>query len=494
MPSLTSQILFEGGPVMKTAQEYIKSIKKMNFNAYILGKKEENPADHPLVKPSLNAVAMTYEVAGDPQYQELTTVVSNITGKRVNRFTHTHQSTQDLVSKVKMQRLLGQKTATCFQRCVGMDAINALSITTYEMDQDLGTEYNKRFNEFLTYVQENDLVCDGAMTDPKGDRGKRPHQQAEKDVFVHIVEEKEDGIVVRGAKCHQTGALNSHEIIVMPTMSMKQEDADFAVSFAVPSDTKGITYIFGRQPSDTRKIEGTYDVGNMNYGGQECLVIFENVFVPWDRVFMYKEYKYSGALVERFASYHRQSYGGCKCGVTDVLIGAAVNLAEYHGVENASHIKDKLVEMVHLNETMHACGLACSTEGKATPSGTYFVDSLLANVCKLNVTRHPYEIARIAEDIAGGLLVTMPSAFDFKNPEIGPIMEKLYGGIEGISTECRMRMLRLVENLTIGAGAVAYRTESMHGAGPPQAMKIMIARQADFEKKKELAKKIAGVE
>ncbi|MFZ5946163.1 MAG: 4-hydroxyphenylacetate 3-hydroxylase family protein [Bacillota bacterium] len=479
---------------MKTAHEYIESIKKMKFNAYILGEKVNNPADHPLVKPSLNAVAITYQLAGDSEHQNLTTVISNITGKRVNRFTHTHQSTQDLVSKVKMQRLLGQKTATCFQRCVGMDAINAISITTYEMDQDLGTEYNKRFTKFLAYVQDNDLVCDGAMTDPKGDRSRRPHEQTEKDVFLHVLEEREDGIIVRGAKCHQTGALNSHEIIVMPTMSMKKEDADFAISFAVPSDTLGITYVFGRQPSDTRKLEGTFDVGNINFGGQECLVIFDNVFVPWERVFMYKEYKYSGALVERFASYHRQSYGGCKCGVTDVLIGAAANLAEYHGVESASHIKDKLVEMVHLNETMHACGLACSMEGKETPSGTYFVDSLLANVCKLNVTRHPYEIARIAEDIAGGLLVTLPSALDLENPEIGPLIKKLYSAKETVPTECRLRMLRLVENLTIGAGAVAYRTESMHGAGPPQAMKIMIARQADFEKKKELAKIIAGVE
>ncbi|MFZ7101051.1 MAG: 4-hydroxyphenylacetate 3-hydroxylase family protein [Peptococcaceae bacterium] len=479
---------------MKTAQEYVESIKKLKFNAYILGEKVDNPAEHPLVKPSLNAVAATYEAANDPEYQDLVTVTSHLTGKKINRFTHTHQSTADLVNKVKMQRLLGQKTATCFQRCVGMDAINSISITTYEMDQDLGTEYHKRFLEFLKYVQENDLVCDGAMTDPKGDRGKRPYQQAEKDVFVHIVKEEKDGIIVRGAKCHQTGALNSHEIIVMPTMSMKAEDADFAVSFAIPSDSEGITYILGRQPSDTRKLEGTFDVGNINFGGQECLVIFDDVFVPWNRVFMYKEYKYSGALVERFASYHRQSYGGCKCGVTDVLIGAAANLAEYHGVEKASHIKDKLVEMVHLNETMHACGLACSTEGKATPSGTYFVDSLLANVCKLNVTRHPYEIARIAEDIAGGLLVTMPSAKDFEHPVVGEYMKKLYRGIDGISTECRLRMLRLVENLTIGAGAVAYRTESMHGAGPPQAMKIMIARQADLEQKKELAKKIAVVE
>ncbi|QNB47966.1 4-hydroxybutyryl-CoA dehydratase [Thermanaerosceptrum fracticalcis] len=479
---------------MKTAQEYIDSIKKLKLNAYAMGKKIDCPAEHPLIRPSLNAAAMTYELAQDPQYQDLMTAVSHLTGKRINRFTHLHQSTDDLVKKVKMQRLLGQKTGTCFQRCVGMDAINALGSTTFEIDKAMGTNYHERFNKFLLHLQENDLMCDGAMTDPKGDRGKRPSEQEDPDVFLHVVEKKADGIIVRGAKCHQTGALNSHEILVMPTMAMRQEDADYAVSFAVPTDTPGITYILGRQASDTRKMEGgSIDVGNARFGGQECLVVFDNVFVPWERVFMYKEYKFAGMLVERFAGYHRQSYGGCKVGVGDVLIGAVANLADYQGVANASHIKDKIVEMIHLNETLHACGLACSTEGKPTASGTYLIDLLMANVCKLNVTRFPYEIARIAEDIAGGLMVTLPSEHDYRNPETAHYIEKYLRGISGLATECRLRMLRLVENITIGAAAVAYRTESMHGAGPPQAMRVMIARQANLDEKKQFAKDLAGV-
>ncbi len=479
---------------LKTAQEYFESIKKLKFNAYALGKKIDCPVEHPLVKPSLNAVAMTYELAGEPSCQSLTTAVSHLTGQTVNRFTHIHRSTGDLVNKVKMQRLLGQKTGTCFQRCVGMDAMNALASTTYEIDQEKGTDYHRRFNDFLRYVQENDLVCDGAMTDPKGDRGKRPGDQDDPDLFLRVVEEREGGIVVRGAKCHQTGALNSHEIIVMPTISLKEEDADYAVSFAVPSDSPGIIYILGRQASDTRKLEGgSIDVGNSRFGGQECLVIFENVFVPWERVFMCRETKFAGMLVERFAGYHRQSYGGCKVGVGDVLIGAVANILDYHGLSNASHAKDKLVEMIHLNETLYSCGLACSNEGKPTSSGTYLIDLLLANVCKLNVTRFPYEIARLAEDLAGGLMVTAPSEFDLKNPETGPYIQKYLRGISGISAECRIRMLRLVENITIGAAAVAYRTESMHGAGPPQAMKVMIARQARLEEKKEMARVLAGV-
>ncbi len=480
---------------MKTPEEYLDSLKGMKFRAFALGEQVDDLSVHPLIVPARNAVAETYALAAEESGARLAACLSHLDGKRINRFTNIHQNTVDLIAKVKMQRELGRRTGTCFQRCVGMDAMNAISSTTYEMDQELGTEYNQRFLAFLKHVQENDLVCDGAMTDPKGDRSKRPHQQPDPDVFVHVTEKRPDGIVVRGAKLHQTGALNSHEIIVMPTMAMREEDADFAVSFAIPADAEGITYILGRQPSETRKMEpGTMDRGNVAFGGQECLVIFEDVFVPWERVFMCGECRFAGKLVERFAGYHRQSYGGCKVGVGDVLIGAVAAVMDYHGLTTAGHLKDKLVEMIHLNETLYACGIACSSEGWATPSGTYEIDQLLANVTKLNVTRFPYEIARLAEDIVGGLMVTMPSEFDLRNPETGPYLEKYLSCVSGIKTECRLRMMRLVENLTLGAGAVGYRTESMHGAGPPQAMRIMIARQADIEAKKGWAKALAGVD
>ncbi|MFZ5754347.1 MAG: 4-hydroxyphenylacetate 3-hydroxylase C-terminal domain-containing protein, partial [Bacillota bacterium] len=286
----------------------------------------------------------------------------------------------------------------------------------------------------------------------------------------------------------------SHEILIMPTIAMGEADKDYAISFALPADSEGIIYIYGRQSCDTRKLEeGTMDLGNAQFGGHESLVILDNVFVPWERVFMYKEYDFSGMLVERFAGYHRQSYGGCKVGVGDVLIGAAALAADYNGASKASHIKDKLIEMTHLNETLYACGIACSCQGRPTATGTYLIDLLLANVCKQNVTRFPYEIARLAEDIAGGLMVTMPSEKDLKNPEIGHYVEKYLRGVFEIPTEHRLRILRLIENLTLGTAAVGYRTESMHGAGSPQAQRIVISRQANFNAKKELAKKIAGI-
>jgi 4-hydroxybutyryl-CoA dehydratase/vinylacetyl-CoA-Delta-isomerase len=480
---------------LKTRDEYIASLRRLKRRVFIRGEEVEHPNAHPLVRPSLNACAMTYELAQQPAHAGLMTTASNLTGHRVNRFTHLFQDPRDLVLKVKMQRLLGQVTGCCFQRCVGMDAFSAVDSTTFDTDRALGTEYHRRFRNYLRQVQDNDWVVDGAMTDAKGDRGKRPSQQVDPDLFVHIVERNTDGIVVRGAKLHQTGALNSHEILVMPTQKLSEEERDYAVAFAVPADAPGLVFILGRQPSDTRRLEGAgMDLGNCEFGGHEAVIVLNDVFVPWERVFLAGEVAFSGVLVERFACYHRQSYGGCKAGVGDVLIGAAQALAEYQGTEKASHIKDKIVEMVHLNETIHACGLACSAEGKATASGTYLPDTLLANVCKLNVTRLPYEIARLAQDIAGGLLVTLPSELDFSHPEAGPLLQKYLRGVESYAREDRCRMLRLVENLTLGPGAAAYLTESLHGAGSPQAQRIMLARLAKVEEKAQLAKRLAGIE
>ena len=479
---------------LMTGEQYIESIRNMKMQVYMFGKKVENPVDDPILRPSLNSVRMTYDLAQKPEYQDLMTATSNLTGQQVNRFTHIHQSAQDLVKKVKMQRLLGQQTAACFQRCVGMDAFNAVYSTTYEIDQKYDTSYHENFKKFAAYVQEHDLTVDGAMTDPKGDRSKAPHEQEDPDLFLRVVERRPDGIVVRGAKAHQTGALNSHEIIIMPTISMGPEDKDYAVSFAVPMDAEGIFMIIGRQSCDTRKLEGSeLDVGNAEFGGVEALVVFDDVFVPNDRIFMCGETEFAGMLVERFAGYHRQSYGGCKVGVGDVLIGAAAVAADYNGCAKASHIKDKLIEMTHLNETLYCCGIACSAEGHATASGNYIIDLLLANVCKQNVTRFPYEIARLAEDIAGGVVVTAPAEADLKDPKLGPYVEKYFKAAPGVSVENRFRILRLIENLTLGTAAVGYRTESLHGAGSPQAQRIMIARQGNLPMKKELAKKIAHV-
>ena len=282
----------------------------------------------------------------------------------------------------------------------------------------------------------------------------------------------------------------------MPTLALKEDERDFAICCAIPADADGIIYIYGRQTCDTRLTEDppgeSLDIGSI-YGGQECIIVFDDVFVPHERIFMDGETDFSGRLVDTFAGYHRSSYA-CKTGVGDVAIGAAALIADYNGTAKASHVKDKIVEMIHLNETIWSSCVACCYKGTETPAGNFLVDLLLANVAKHNVTRFPYEIARLLQDIAGGLMVTMPGAKEFDNPETQKYIELYLNGAGDGTAINRFKLLRLIENLTLGRAAVGYLTESMHGAGSPQAQRIMIARLADIGKKKDLAKRIARIE
>jgi len=476
---------------IKNGEEYIESLRGRNLEVYLMGERVDEPVDHPIIRPSINAVAATYDLAANNP--EIASVQSSISEKKVNRFLHITENVDDVVAQNRMQRRLGQMTGTCFQRCVGMDALNALYSTTHVVDSECGTSYHARLQDFIREMQDENFVVGGAMTDPKGDRSKRPSEQEDPDIFVHVVERREDGLVIRGAKAHQTGCINSHWIVVMPTMRLQAGDEDYAVVCAMPVTQEGLTFIYGRQSCDLRAMEkGEIDKGNAQFGGQEAMIIIDDVFVPWSHVFMDGEINYAATLVERFTNYHRRSYV-CKTGLGDVLIGAAATIADYNGVPKVSHIRDKLVEMAHLNETIYGTGMAASHESHVTEAGNYESDSMLSNVCKHNVTRYPYEISRLAQDIAGGLMATLPSEQDFRSEKTGPLLEKYLKGRPGVTTENRMRILRLIENMTMGRNAVGYLTESMHGAGSPQAQRIQIARQLNLEEKKQFARSLAGI-
>jgi len=476
---------------MMTGKEYIESLRALNHEVYFMGKKIKNVIDEPMFQPHIHAAAMIYQLAHKPEYEEVMTATSHLTGEKINRFTHIHQSIDDLVKKVRMMRLLGQKTGTCFQRCVGLDGLCAVYVTTYDMDQKHGTNYHERFKKWLVEVQKHDWMPSGAMTDARGDRSLRPSQQKNKDAYLHIKERTEEGIIVSGVKAHITGAINSHEILTMPTRTMGEGDKDYALSFAVPSNTKGVTFVFSRQTNDTRRLDSPLDAGNPKYGivGGEAVILFKDVFVPWERVFMAGEYDFTTELVETFAGYHRSNYGGCKVGLADIVIGGSGWIAEAHGIGTASHIIDKLTEMIAMSETCWSCTLACSYEGYKTPSGAYHIHPLLANVVKLNITRMTYEWMRLAQDIAGGKIITLPSEKDLDNPESGSLVEACFTGKEGYPTRDIIKMLRLIENMSVGAGL----PEAMHGAGSPAAQKIMIARRGGIDKKVELAKTVAGI-
>ncbi len=477
---------------LKNGAEYIKSLRILSPIIYYKGKKIEDVTRHPATAPHVRAAAMTYALASSKEYRDLATTTSHITGRTISRFTHVHQSVEDLIKKIKLFRVLGQKTGTCFQRCVGHDGINATYSVVYEIDQKCGTRHFERFKKWLTYIQDENLMVVGAMTDPKGDRSKGPADQPDPDQYVHIVDRRADGIVIRGAKLHMTGGVNSHEILVMPTTAMEERSKDYAVICSLPVDAPGVTMIFGRQASDDRRDKRErIDVGKPSFGavGGEAVIAFEDVFVPTDRIFMDGQTEFTPAIVYRFAAHHRANYGACKTGLMDVLIGAVSYLTQIQGTAKASHVRDKVTEMIHLCETLYSSSIACSAEGWPTPSGAYMVDTMLANVCKQNVTRLHFEVARLALDLAGGFIATLPSQYDLESEDVGHLVKKYFSGVEGIPWGDRIKIARLIEAMTGGTALV----ESMHGAGSPQAQRIMIFREGDLDKKIKLAKALVGI-
>lgn len=474
---------------LKTVEQYKDSLRKMNPTAYILGEKVTNVTDHPLIKPQVEAVAQTYSLAGEPETRQLLVANSRLTDGEVNRFTQLFENIDDLKAKVKMIRLCAQRTGTCFMRCTGLDAMNSIAAITYEIDNKYGTNYYQRALNYIKYVQENDLAIYTGNSDVKGDRSLRPSQQPDPDMYLHIVDKTKDGIIVRGAKAHQSGSLCAHEVLIIPDREMRQADKEYAVCFALPNDAQGIINIYTRGSLEDRLLEGI-DLGNIRFGKSCPLVIFDNVFVPWDRVFMCGEYEFAGSLLRMFANYHRHSHGGCKAGVGDVLIGAAATIAEYNGTISASHIKSKITDMIKMSEVMYGCCLAASAEASRTSSGVYYVDPVLANTSKLHESVNLPEMTRLLIDIAGGLVATMPSEKDLNSPEIGHFIKKYLKGVADVSTEDRMRMFRLIEYLGFQSRDVVSH---IMGGGSPEAHKITLFRETDLEAKKKMAKRLAGI-
>ncbi len=477
---------------LKNGAEYMDSLRHLNSKIYYKGRRIEDVTKHPATAPHVRAAAMTYALASNEKYRDLATATSHLTGNVISRFTHVHQGIEDLIKKIKLLRVLGQKTATCFQRCVGFDGINAVYSVAYEVDQKLGTDYLERFKKWLIRIQDENLMVVGAMTDPKGDRSKGPADQLDPDQYVHVVDRRDDGVVIRGAKLHMTGAVNSHEILVMPTTALNEASKDYAIVCAIPIDDPGVTLIFGRQASDDRRDKSEWiDSGKPRFGavGGEAVIAFDDVFVPRDRIFLDGETEFTGTIVYRFAAHHRANYGACKTGIMDVLTGAVSYLAQIQGTAKGSHVRDKITEMIHLSETLYSSSIACSAEGEPTPSGAYMVDTMLANVCKQNVTRFHFEVARLAIDLAGGFIATLPSEQDLFSEEVGHLVKKYFCGVAEIPVEDRIKIGRLIEAMTGGTVMI----ESMHGAGSPQAQRIMIFREGDIQNKIKMAKALAGI-
>jgi 4-hydroxybutyryl-CoA dehydratase/vinylacetyl-CoA-Delta-isomerase len=479
---------------LKTSQEYLESVKELTPKVYVGGKWISNLLDHPVTRSMVMANAAIYDLASDPQHQRVMVAASHLTGEPINRNVNVCRDIHDLDMRQEMALLTSRTVGTCNYRCVGCDAINGLASTTWEMDRELGTNYNERFNRWLAGIQARDLAVSGAITDAKGDRKKRPSQQDEPDVYIHISERRSDGIVVRGAKVSQSGAIGSHETLVLPGGALREGEEDFAIAFAVPNGSPGLTYIcqYNAYSAEREMAESSSELGNPTFGQRETsTMVFDNVFIPWNRVFLCGETRYCGKLITRFAKTHRMNCGGaCKVGFADLIIGATLLAAEYNGVDKMPHIQDKLIEMVRLSETSHACAIAAAVRGREEPkgSGVFLPDDLFGNAAKLNIAHGFWEIMKLAGDIGGGLVVTMPRLKDLEDPEVGPVLAKLFQS--AAPAEKRLKVAKFLQHWTAGL----HGPGTWHGAGAPQSQRVMISYLTDFESKKKMAKKLMGME
>ncbi len=457
---------------MKTGKEYLESIKDMNYSLYIDGGKISNVLEHPSVRAAADAVAATYDLAYDTEMRDKIIKVSHLTGEPISLFQHVPQRIEDLVAKVSITRHCNRLLGMCSFRCIQNSFAPMLHITR-KIDSKHGTSYHHNFTEWLKYIQKNDLLVCPSITDPKGNRKIPAHKQPDPDMYLRVVEKRRDGIVLRGAKLHQTGAIFSHEKLVLPSTTHRKGDEAYAVACAIPGNARGMIHISVRQSQDDRRKEGVeIDLGNTKYGVHECIAIFDDIFVPWERVFMCGEVEYCDELIGLFGASHRATTGGCKAGWADVLVGAVELVAEYTGLASVAHVKDKLADMVAITETMYSCGIAAAHRGFELPNAGYIPDPVLSNNTKYYVSKAVFELIRLAEDITGGILACCPSEKEIRNPEIAPYMERFLKGVDEVPAEHRVRIVRLVENISWGLGSILH--SATHGGGSGQACKMML--------------------
>ena len=476
---------------LMTPEQYENSLKKMKPRVFMNGKRVENIVGNRNTRTVVEANKASYAWALDPKYRDIMTTYSPLVDEVVNRYTYVSASIEDLVKKAHAGTFTSEMLGTCTYRCVGYDAFHSLASTTWEMDRDLGTEYHPRFMEFLKTVQRKDLSASGALTEPRGRRNQKTMEWSDPHLSLKMVDKNKEGIFVRGAKINISGAYASHELVVLPQSSHAKGEEAYALAFATPADAKGITFVCQYTPfsAERDQADDLEELGNPLFGQRETsMVVFDNVFVPWERVFHCGETPYSGKLVARFARTHRMTCGGtCKVGFMNQIIGAAKLIQEYKGLEKAPHINEQLAEMVVLRETGRACGLAAALKGGEEPpgSGVFLPDELMGNVAKLNICNAFWRVMALAGDIGGGLLVTLPSLKELKNPEVKDYVEEFYSFGSDEPTENILKVHKHLQNWAAGLHGVG----TWHGAGPVMAQKIMIQRIANFDHEKELVKR-----
>ncbi|MCS7121821.1 MAG: 4-hydroxyphenylacetate 3-hydroxylase family protein [Archaeoglobaceae archaeon] len=472
---------------MRTAEEYKADLYKMKPNVYIRGKRVSRNSTE--LSGGLNVISKTFELVDHEYFKDLLTAHSHLTGKKINRFTHINQSVEDLMKKQELTRKICRLVGGCIQRCMGCDAINGLAVATYYCDQEHGTDYYRRFVEYVKDFQERDFVAACAQTDVKGDRSKRPHEQDDPDMYVRVVEKRSDGIVVRGAKNCITMAAIADEILVVPTRAMTEKDKDYSVAFAVPADADGIKIV--SRTTKLRAPEG-FEMPQSEIGDDENLIIFDDVFVPWERVFICEENRYATLAAHLFALFHRHSYTGCKPASTDIMIGFGALISDFNGVYDRPNVRERLVELAATAELVYAAGVASAIFGRKTPVA-FIPNEVYANIGRRHAGLNYYRELEILAELSGGLPACLPFAEDYLNPELRPLIEKYIKRRKDVPAEHVYRCLYGISNILCSSLGGVQAVAGVHGGGSPVMEEIMVWRSYDFEKRKEIAKYLVGI-
>ena len=473
---------------MRTSEHYLEDLRRMKQNIHMGG--ELVKRDDPRIIPGINVMQITFDMASDPENAALFTTTSQYTKRKINRFCNISHSVEDLLNKQKMIRIGTRLSGFCIQRCMGTDTINALSVVTKEIDDAHGTEYYQRFVEYIKNYQKKDQIAAAVQTDAKGDRSKRPHEQVDPDLYVRVVGKNKDGIIVRGAKEDITMASYCDELIVLPTRTLTSEEKQWAVSFAIPADWDKV-HIINRAsaPRERKFLKAPLNT----HGSSDAMVVFDDTFIPWDRVFMCGEYEFGGRMALAFAASHRHSYCGCKPAVEDVIMGLIALTAEYYGLEDKSHIREKLAHLAGIAELIYAAGIAAAIESTKASSGTQVPDAIYANVGRRLAGENTYASWGMVADVAGGFPVTMPFEEDYYDRKIGPLINKYTMRNPKVSAENIHRLQRTLSDYLSSSWAGVWQVADVHGGGSPVMETIAILSNYNFEERKKIVKRLAGI-
>ena len=454
---------------MRTSKEYLECLQAMKPNVCMGG--EIVRRDDPHIIPGINVMRITLDMAKDPKTVDMFTATSHYTGEKINRFCNVCHSVEDLLNKQKMIRAGTRLAGFCIQRCMGLDTMNALSIVTKDIDEVHGTEYHERFIRFVKNYEKKDQIAAAVQTDAKGDRSKRPHEQADPDLHVRIVSQSKDGIVVRGAKEDITMAAYCDELVVFPTRTLIPEEKQWAVAFAIPADWDKV-YIINRAsaPRERKFLKAPLNT----YGSSDAMVIFDDTFIPWDRVFMCGEHEFGGRMALTFALSHRHSYCGCKPAVEDVIMGLIALAAEYYGVEGKPHIREKLSHLAGIAELIYTAGIAAAVNSTKSASGTQIPDAIFCNVGRRLAGENTYPSWGMVADVAGGFPVTMPFEEDYFNTKTGPLIHKYTMRNPEVSAENMHRLQRTLSDYLASSWAGVWQVADVHGGGH-QRWKLLLS-------------------